>query len=265
MHTTLIAGECDARLDSIVSICWTAACWQTTMIAGAVALPTNSSLLCIAGPIDDVASLVFETQYYLGCLGIGCPIPPRLDHAWKAFHREWEPLIRRMAATVCRRTLPAVDCEDLVQDVWHEIVTKLPGLRYGPDLGGLSGWMATVIQRKAMKVARRQLRHLARHQYLSESEAESLACRHPGPEDLYRVTEMRCEVDLALGLLKARTSERNYEIFRRRFLWGQTAHEIGAAVGLTAREVRYRYHRVKRKWRKLTEGQPFSDGGGEAE
>lgn len=265
MHTTLMAGEYDARLDSIVSVCWTVGCWHTTATAGIVAPRTGSSLLCIAAPTDDVVALVFETQYYLGCRRIGCQVPPRLNHAWKAFHREWEPLIRHMAAVACRRALPAVDYDDLVQDVWHEIVKKLPGLCYWPDLGGLSGWLATVIRRKAVKVARRHLQYIARHQCLSESEAESLPCPHLGPEDLYRVTEMRCEVDLAFGRLKARTSERNYEIFRRRFLWGQTAQEIGAAVGLTAQEVRYRYHRVKRRWRKLTKGQPFCDEGGEAE
>ena len=223
------------------------------------------SLLCIARPTDDVATLVFETQYYLGCLRAGCPVPVHLGHAWSSFHRKWEPLIRRMAAAVSRRTPAAVDHDDLVQDVWYEIVRKLPGLRYGTDLGGLSGWLATVVRRKATKAARRQLQHLARHQYLSESEVESLPCRHLGPEDLYRATELRGAFESALGRLEARTSERNYKIFLRRFLWGQKAHEIGAAVGLTADEVRYRYHRAKRRWRKLTEGQPFCDGSGEEE
>lgn len=265
MHTTLIAGERDVRLDSVVLVCWTAHCWQTTAIAGSVSPPKSMSLLCIARSTDDVATLVFETQYYLGCLRAGCSVPVHLGHAWNSFHQKWEPLIRRVAEAVNHRTLPAVDHDDLVQDVWHEIVRKLPGLHYGTDLGGLSGWLATVVRRKAAKVARRHLQHLARHQYLSESEVESLPCRHLGPEDLYRTTELHAEFESALRRLEARTSERNFGIFRRRFLWGQGAREIGAAVGLTADEVRYRYQRVKRQWRKLTEGQPFRDGCGETE
>jgi hypothetical protein len=154
MYTILLADECDARLDSIVTVCWTAGCWwQTTAIAGIVALPTDL-LLCPVGSTDDLAALVSETQSYLGCLRIGCPAPPHLHHAWRSFHRQWEPLIRRMTADACRHAMPAVDHDDLVQEVWQEIVTKLPKMRYAPHLGGLSGWQhSSGVRRRRLHVA----------------------------------------------------------------------------------------------------------------
>jgi DNA-directed RNA polymerase specialized sigma24 family protein len=84
-----------------------------------------------------------------------------------------------------------------------------------------------------------------------------------GPADQCVVREIRGQMDAALARLREQTSPENYELFYRRFRWGQSASEIAAALDLTPEEVRYRHYRLMRKWRKLTRRMALLEGDGD--
>ncbi len=61
--------------------------------------------------------------------------------AWEKFFAAYDPFIRRLAGA---HTWPSTDFEDRVQEIWRVVLKRLPQLRFAPERGQLSGWLATV-------------------------------------------------------------------------------------------------------------------------
>jgi RNA polymerase sigma factor (sigma-70 family) len=218
-----------------------------------------SSFACGVGLPDDDAMILADVQTYLWHVGAGRPATPHLLRAWDRFYRQYDPLVRQMVAMCCRRTACTAEHEDFVQEVWAEIVAKLPGLTYRPERGRLSSWLAVLTRRRVARLARRLACSSARHSSMIESSEALLPSPDMGPEDLCLARELCDQMDVALGKLREQTTSTNFELFFRRFRWGQSASEIGEALDLTPDEVRYRHYRLTQKWRKLTKGMFFSE------
>jgi RNA polymerase sigma factor (sigma-70 family) len=211
-----------------------------------------------SGSCDEETAMLAGAQAYLACRTNGCLPSLMLEQAWHAFHVQCEHLARRILAVAYGKWC-AADGDDFVQEALRQVIAKLPGLVIRRNHRRAYSWVVRVVWREIGRAVSRHERYSLRHQPLYEDMAESLPCPHPGPEELCIVSETRSQVGSALRQLKAQTSPTTYEIFCRRFLEKQTASQIAAALGLTAQRVHLRYDRVKRKWRRLTRDQVFSE------
>lgn len=218
-----------------------------------------SSFSCGIGLSNDDAMNLADVQSYLWYAAKDRPVSLYLLRAWDRFYRQYDPLVRQMVAVSCRRIACTADHEDFVQEVWAEIVAKLPGLTYRPERGRLSSWLAVLTRRKVGRLARRLACSCARHLNTIETSEASLPSPDLGPEDLCLARELCDQMDIALARLREQTTAKNFDLFCRRFRWGQSASEIGTALDLTPEEVRYRHYRTTQKWRKLTKGMIFSE------
>lgn len=196
---------------------------------------------------DDDGPLVISVQLYLQCLTTKQPVSMESLQAWEFFYRQYHPLVCRI---VTASSWYVAEQDDFSQEIWGEIILKLPRLEYNPTQGRLSSWLSVLVRRKVYGLIRLRLRSTV-HSHIDGLE-ESLPSQQPGPEELCCLKETRGQLDSALAKLKARTSRKSYEVFRLRFIEGQSAQEVGILLNLTPDEVRYRHYRVMQKWRKLT-------------
>src|SRR5438046_6424489 len=65
-----------------------------------------------------------------------------LTHAWDSFYRTYTSILRRMAGEF---HLDAGESEDLVQEVWAQVIVDLSEVAWQGCGSGLRGWMLTVI------------------------------------------------------------------------------------------------------------------------
>ncbi len=240
----------NARLDNLVVLCCTDVSHSATPIRMVAVASNGTVAVHLVGTCDEETTLLVWVQAYLACRAAGCRPSQLLERAWHAFYAQCERLARRMVGGGFG-DLRVADREDCVQDALTELVAKLPRLVIYHNRGRPFSWIVRVVWRAIRKSVFRHERYLMRHPPLRDDLAESLPCPHPGPEELCIVSETCRQIGSALRRLKAQTSPTTYEIFCRRFLGRQTAHQVAAALGLTARKVHLRYDRVKQKWRKL--------------
>jgi RNA polymerase sigma factor (sigma-70 family) len=254
MHgESLIATEFEAGRSSHTVL----SRWDASVVTTAFGL---SGELWMAEPIrslDSDAALLFEVKSFLSCKTIRCRVPPSLQHAWDEFHRRYRPLMRRAVKACALATMPADEIDDLSQEVWEELVAKLPELAYDAGRGDLSSWLKTLARRKVRHLARCWMRHRSRHRSIESSE-DCLPSQYPGPGEACLLKEIQEWLDGALAKLQWRTSPKTYEVFCRRFLGNQSGKEIVAALNITAKAVQRRYDRAARQWHFLTKDSPLS-------
>jgi RNA polymerase sigma factor (sigma-70 family) len=237
------AGPLAPRHFAVLSLCAT------------ITIYTDAAKYLVILPSDD-ATILANVQAYFSCLAENRPVPADLAQAWEAFYERYDSLVRRVVLTFCRRRPSAltVDHDDLVQEVWAEILAHLPNLTYSAVRGPLSSWLSVLIWRKVRGLTRRQSHCRLPCRHLSEQVEDSLLSRGLGPDEAYAIKETCGLIESALAKFKARLSRKSYEVFYRRVVRGQSGSEIAAALDLTPSEVRYRHYRAMRKWRKLTRG-----------
>src|SRR5581483_3860265 len=78
--------------------------------------------------------------------------------AWERFVELYTPLLIRWAH---RAELSADDARDLVQDLFLDLVRKLPKFRYDPERGKFRCWLATLFRHKRYEWWRKRHRHAA--------------------------------------------------------------------------------------------------------
>lgn len=173
---------------------------------------------------------------------------PRQDltAAWQSFYSAYAPVIYRFAIT-CR--VPPADLDDCVQEVWHELMLRLPAFRYDPRRGRFCSWLYTIVFRKATDQARRKIRRPMTR--LADRAHEEIAGTELDPAVVWDRQSDRELVRGALEKLRGCTSRRTYLVLHMRWMEGRTIAEIACALNLTDRQVWLRHHRVKRKLRRL--------------
>src|SRR6266481_2074167 len=78
-----------------------------------------------------------------------------LTHAWDSFYRTYTNILRRMAG---RFHLDAGEREDLIQEVWAQVIVHLSEFSWQGHGGGLRGWLYTLIRNKALNLIRQKAR-----------------------------------------------------------------------------------------------------------
>lgn len=167
------------------------------------------------------------------------------QQAWSQFVRLYTPLLY---AGVRRFGLTGADADDVVQDIFAQLVRKLPELSY--QQGRFRSWLWTVLAHKCQERARRQKR------VPSPAGDESLA-NVADSDNVAAWAEAeynRFIVDRALQALQSEFAPDIWELFRLYVIEERSAAEVSEAKGVTVNAVYLAKSRVFRRLRKELQG-----------
>jgi RNA polymerase sigma factor (sigma-70 family) len=184
-----------------------------------------------------------------------------LTHAWDSFYRTYTSILRRMAGEF---HLDAGDSEDLVQEVWAQVIVHLSAFDWQRQGSGLRGWLYTLVRNRALNHIRQKVRHPVR--LAGAMELCDVADRAPGPAAEWEVRWDRELMQLLLADLEKKVSPVNHRLLVLRWIEDRPLAEVAKLLKLSEKQVTYRQQRLFRKLRAaqaLYRGEPFgatSDG-----
>src|SRR6266853_875659 len=185
-----------------------------------------------------------------------------LTHAWDSFYRTYTNMLRRMSAEF---HLDAGESEDLVQDVWAQVIVHLPEFEWKEHGSGLRGWLYTLIRNKALNLIRRKVRHPVR--LAADVERHEIADRAPGPAEQWEARWDRELMHLLLAELEKKVSPVNHRLLILRWIEDRPLAEVAQLLKLSEKQVTYRQQRLFRKLRAaraLYRGEPFGATSGDS-
>lgn len=173
----------------------------------------------------------------------------------------WERLVRTYSRPVyrwCRRAgLQPADAGNIVQEVLRSVARKLPDFRHEQATGTFRGWLRRIttnkindhfraeskqpIRPRGGTDAHRHLLHIAEPSLPDSDEHEATWATTP-PATL-QIDSMR------LDAVRSQFSERDWRMFWRVAVDGQSAVEVGEEFGVTANTVRIVKTRLLKKLR----------------
>ena len=242
----------NAILESMVLTCCPGDYRETGTVTTVVAARHGLRLVRLAASRDDETAAVLDLQLYLLCRRIHCSTPPHLTQRWDSFYEQGKGWVRQVVARSCPPATSAADVEDLVQEVWREVVLVLPNLVYNHARGSLSAWLAGLARRKVGRLASCLAPFGVGDSMVLDGLAATMHSSELGPEETCLMQETRHQLFAALARFSGEVSPENYDLFCWRFFLRWSLKEIAAALEMSPNEVRCRYRRAKRKWRSLT-------------
>jgi RNA polymerase sigma-70 factor (ECF subfamily) len=166
--------------------------------------------------------------------------------AWNHFYFLFSNVLCDLAR---RYPLRSSDAEDLIQDVWKQVLRSLPDFQWDHRLGGFCTWLARVAHSRALdRLRRRKRKPTASLEHARAAGLEPVS-REEGPAVLAERKGEREALHEALARVRADWDARSYEVLHRHALEGQSFAEAAAAVGLTEPQAWSRHHRLLRKLR----------------
>jgi RNA polymerase sigma factor (sigma-70 family) len=183
-----------------------------------------------------------------------------LTHAWDSFYRTYTNIFRRMAGEF---HLGAGESEDLVQDVWAQVIVHLSEFDWQRQGTGLRGWLYTLIRNRALNLIRRKVRRPSRQ--AGDLEMRGVADRARGPAEEWEVRWDRELMQLLLAELEKRVSPVNHRLLILRWIEGRPLADVAQLLKLSEKQVTYRQQRLFRKLRAaqaLYRGEPFGASSG---
>jgi RNA polymerase sigma-70 factor (ECF subfamily) len=166
--------------------------------------------------------------------------------AWERFVQLYTPLLCRWAR---RLGLQGQDVDDLVQDVFTLLVSKLPEFRYNPTKQ-FRNWLWTV-------TANRNRERLRGQPVPLSQAADGALADVPTPEDHDAISETEYReylVRRALELMQAEFQPTTWKAFWECVTAERPAAEVAAELGLNVEAVYAAKSRVLRRLRKDLEG-----------
>lgn len=149
------------------------------------------------------------------------------------------PLMRYVAQPILRDRHDIDDClAESAMRIWENFHT------YDESKGSFTAWVTAITRNTALNMIRRKNRHPA------EELAETTASADPSPEEIVLRREQQRELKHALGLL----SQKERNLFYRKYYYLQSTEKIAAEMGTTARSVEGKLYRIKKKLRKMMGG-----------
>ena len=178
-----------------------------------------------------------------------------LTHAWDSFYQTYTRVLRRMTAEF---HLDAGASEDVIQEVWAQIIVHLSEFDWQGHGSGLRGWLYTLIRNKALNLIRQKVRHPVR--LAGGMDMHEAADRAPGPAEEWEARWDRELMHVLLADLKEKVSPVNHRLLILRWIEGRPLAEVALILKLSERQVTYRQRRLFRKLRAalaLYRGEPF--------
>lgn len=166
---------------------------------------------------------------------------------WESFYDVYNDILARFAA---KHSYRAEEIEDLLQDVWYEVIRRLPQFEYDPAKGGFRRWLYSIVQSRAIDAVRR--RHTERKRRLPRpreyDELAAAADNRLPAVDLELDRQFHLEVvRSALVRLQQRLSDDEWRLFSLARIDGKNSTEVALATGLTPAAVRNRLARLAPK------------------
>lgn len=152
----------------------------------------------------------------------------------EALLRQYGPLLRYVIGGILRDSLDAEDClSEVSLALWQKLDS------YDPAKGGLSTWLTAVARNTALnhwKALRRREAHAAGEGSASSDTPEQALLRRERGEQLKTAI--------------ARLSERDRQLFYRKYYYLQSTAQIAAEMGMTERAAEGRLYRMRQRLRK---------------
>jgi RNA polymerase sigma-70 factor (ECF subfamily) len=191
-------------------------------------------------PFD--SGLLVNTQKYLASQLERLVPDTLLSQAWDRFYQIYSSAIRGF---VRRFEITQTDADDIAQEVWAEVITRLPAFHWNANRSGLRHWFYKLVKSKTMDVFRRQKRARAKSLASPEiaQDADRRCTRDPGK--CWR----REFLQAILNDLRD-SNPKSVAIVQMQYFDGHKSTEVAKMLGLRLSSVRYRRKRMLKKLRR---------------
>ena len=153
--------------------------------------------------------------------------------------RHYGPLLRYIIKPILPDSHDIEDClSETTMRIWENFAT------YDANKGSFTAWITAITRNTALNMVRKKNRHPAD---AFEEEPES---PEPTPEEIILREERKRELKQALDLL----SQKERNLFYRKYYYLQSTEKIAAEMGMTSRAVEGKLYRIKKKLRKMMGG-----------
>jgi RNA polymerase sigma factor (sigma-70 family) len=164
--------------------------------------------------------------------------------AWDEFYRIYDTLLRRIAHS---RGLRGSDVDDCAQNVWLEVVRRLPEFERPEGQSGLRSWLYSVVRSKTNDFLRHRLRHPAESLDIARKAGHEPAGPECDPAEAAVHQWEQSLLEILIEDLSSEIPETNARLLRMRCLEGRDTAEVAAELGLSSEQVWYRLHRLIKK------------------
>lgn len=179
---------------------------------------------------------------YLNCRANGIEPDVRAAEAWENFHTWCDSHIRRFAGGLGLR---GVNVDDCAQEVWADLMVRLPEFRLDASRGRFTSWLYAIVRSKATDMMRRQSR--CRAVSLSTEATLDVRGREDDPAVALERHDNREFVRAGLAKLRRQVSDLSYRVLHLRYFDGLDASQVADSLGITPEQVWAREHRAKRR------------------
>lgn len=161
------------------------------------------------------------------------------DQGMEELLSHYGPLMRYIIKPILRDRHDIEDClSETVMRIWENFDT------YDENKGSFAAWVTAITRNTALNMIRRKKRHQA------DEIDENTESAEPTPEEIVLREERQRELLLALDLL----SQKERNLFYRKYYYLQSTEKIAAETGMTVRSVEGKLYRIKKKLRRMMGG-----------
>lgn len=157
----------------------------------------------------------------------------------EALLRHYSPLMRYIIKPILRDEHDAEDClSEAAVRIWKNFDT------YDENKGSFAAWVTAITRNTALSMVRKKNRQQA------DEIEDDLESPDPTPEEIILREERKNELKHAFELL----SQKERNLFYRKYYYLQSTEKIAAELCMTERAVEGKLYRIKKKLRKLMGG-----------
>ena len=161
------------------------------------------------------------------------------DSGMEELLKHYGPLMRYIIKPILHDSHDIEDClSETAMRIWENFDT------YDENKGSFAAWVTAITRNTALNMIRRKNRH-------PESEIEEeMESTELTPEEIVLREERQRELKQALDML----SQKERNLFYRKYYYLQSTEKIAAEMGMTIRSVEGKLYRIKKKLRKMMGG-----------
>jgi RNA polymerase sigma factor (sigma-70 family) len=188
-------------------------------------------------PGSGESKLLTQIQSFLIRRERSLPPSEEQEAAWATFYDYYCHKIRKYAFSCGATEDEIADC---AQEVWAELLVRLPRFRLDPNRGKFDSWLFRIVRGKVANI----FRHKQRLLQASADVPETAIKLHSSPTGNLEDKEI---LTVAWDRARAKLSECNFQVLKMRLLEQLPVDEVAQKLGLSHEQVWYRFHRAQRQ------------------